>query len=424
MSRAPVVFLLAFALVPRAGSTQDHRHRHRTPDIPIGPEFRVNTYTTADQRGSFVAGTLGYPLHRVVVWTSIEQDGSGLGVFGQVDQGGEFRVNTYTTGYQAAPSVAIAENGNFVVVWASDQDGSESGVFGQRFTAAGAPLGPEFRVNTYTTDNQQQPRVATDANGNFVVVWTSEDQDGSGAGVFGQRFFSSGAPVGPEFRANTYTTGFQYRPAVSAAANLDNFVVVWQDGTTPGGGAPGRGVFGQRFVTVGVPLGPEFQVETYTTGFQGAPAIVVQPAGSYVVVWHSDGQDGSDLGIFGQRYGSNGSTFGPEFRVNTDTTGAQAYPTIATDALGCFFVAWTGVDASGSDVFGQSYIFGDPTEERQYRINTFTTGTQARATAGSLPSGTFVIAWESQDQDGSGYGIFGQIDNHFIPVELMTFGVE
>jgi hypothetical protein len=92
--------------------------------------------------------------------------------------------------------------------------------------------------------------------------------------------------------------------------------------------------------------------------------------------------------------------------------------------VGCFLIAWTGVDASGSGVFGQSYVFGDPTTEPQYRVNTFTTGNQARPSAGSLPSGTFVIVWESQGQDGSGYGIFGQIDNHFIPVELMTVGVE
>jgi hypothetical protein len=421
VSRAPVVFLLAFAFIPRAGWTQGHRHR--APDTPIGPEFRVNSYTTADQRGSFAAGTVGASYHRVFVWTSIEQDGSGLGVFGRVDGSAEFRVNTYTTGYQADPSVAIDGNGNFVVVWASDQEGSETGVFGQRFAPSGAPLGPEFRVNTYTPDNQQQPRVATDANGNFAVVWTSEDQDGSGAGVFGQRFSSSGAPDGPEFRVNTYTTGFQYRPAVSAAATPNNFVVVWQDGTGPGGGAPGRGVFGQRFATVGVPLGPEFQVETYTTGFQGAPAIVVQPSGSYVVAWHSEGQDGSDLGIYGQRYGSSGAPFGSEFRVNTDTTGAQAFPAIATDVAGCFFIAWTSDDGSGTGVIGKLYDLGNPTDP--YRVNTYTTGNQQRPIVASNGDvGTFVIAWESQDQDGSGYGIFAQLDNHFVPVELMTLGVE
>src|SRR6185295_10007224 len=81
--------------------------------------------------------------------------------------------------------------------------------------AQGDPLGPEFRVNTYTTGSQAAPSVAADSSGNFVVVWAS-DQDGSNLGVFGQRYDSSGVPVGPEFRVNTFTTYIQHSPAVAA----------------------------------------------------------------------------------------------------------------------------------------------------------------------------------------------------------------
>jgi hypothetical protein len=52
----------------------------------------------------------------------------------------------------------------------------------------GQPLGPEFRVNTYTTDQQSTPRFATDPSGNFVVGWRSANQDGSVYGVFAQRY--------------------------------------------------------------------------------------------------------------------------------------------------------------------------------------------------------------------------------------------
>jgi hypothetical protein len=52
----------------------------------------------------------------------------------------------------------------------------------------GDPLGPEFRVNTFTTSNQIAPTVGADAAGNFVVVWSSLLQDGSNYGVFGQRY--------------------------------------------------------------------------------------------------------------------------------------------------------------------------------------------------------------------------------------------
>src|SRR5438105_1807461 len=131
--------------------------------------------------------------------------------------GPEFRVNTYTTDSQGFPAVASESSGNFVVVWHSySQDGSSVGIFGQRYASTGTPLGPEFRVNTYTTDGQGYPAVASDSSGNFVVVWWCITQDGSTFGVFGQRYASTGAPLGPEFRVNTYTTGRQASPAVAS----------------------------------------------------------------------------------------------------------------------------------------------------------------------------------------------------------------
>ena len=44
------------------------------------------------------------------------------------------------------------------------------GIFGQRFNSAGASLGPEFHVNTFT-DEQNAPASAMDADGDFVVAW-------------------------------------------------------------------------------------------------------------------------------------------------------------------------------------------------------------------------------------------------------------
>ncbi len=66
------------------------------------------------------------------------------------------------------------------------------------------PVGGEFQVNTYTTSGKRSASVAMGADGDFVVVWGSFSQDGDGSGVFGQRFASSGSPVGGEFQVNTY----------------------------------------------------------------------------------------------------------------------------------------------------------------------------------------------------------------------------
>ncbi len=81
--------------------------------------------------------------------------------------------------------MAAGGAGNFVVAWESDgQDGSTTGIFGQRFDGSGAALGSEFQINTYTTRFQTRSAVAADGAGNFVVAWGSVGQDGSTTGIF------------------------------------------------------------------------------------------------------------------------------------------------------------------------------------------------------------------------------------------------
>ena len=131
----------------------------------------------------------------------------------QTPAGGEFRVNTYTTGRQDIARAAMEPDGDFVVVWTSfGQDGSYDRVFGQRFAASGAPRGSEFRINAYTTNSQAWPAVAVGSKGDFVVVWGS-NQDGSGLSIQGRRFDAAGNPIGAEFQVNTFTTGYQYQAA-------------------------------------------------------------------------------------------------------------------------------------------------------------------------------------------------------------------
>src|SRR5262245_48219165 len=79
-----------------------------------------------------------------------------------------------------------------------------------------AALGTEFQVNSYTIYYQQFPAVASEDNGDFVVVWlSSSHQDGSGTGVFGQRFASTGVRSGAEFQVNVYVPGKQEHPAIA-----------------------------------------------------------------------------------------------------------------------------------------------------------------------------------------------------------------
>ncbi|MEL6704697.1 MAG: T9SS type A sorting domain-containing protein [Bacteroidota bacterium] len=266
----------------------------------------------------------------------------------------EFQVNTFTTGDQSRPSVAMDADGDFVIAWAGfGQDGSLSGIFAQRYAADGTPQGDEFQVNTFTTASQFRPSVGMDTDGNFVVAWESSDQDGSSYGVFARRYAADGTPQGDEFQVNTFTTDGQRMASVGMDADGD-FVVAWesfgQDGSY-------YGVFAQRYAANGTPQGSEFQVNIFTTRFQSSASVGIDADGDFVIAWESSNQDGSGGGIFARRYAADGTPQSSEFRVNTHTSNHQGGPAVSMEADGDFVTAWrsSGQDGSRSGVFARRY---------------------------------------------------------------------
>jgi hypothetical protein len=390
----------------------------RAQGEPVGPEFRVNTYTTNGQLRSSIA--LDATGNFVVTWTSYNQDGSSGGIFGQRyasagdPLGGEFRVNTYTTNLQLSPHVASDHAGDFVVGWSSaaTPQNENFDVFAQRYDAAGAPVGGPFRVNTHTTGDQLLTSVASDPAGNLVLTWRSRGQDGSGWGVFAQRYASTGDPMGGEFQVNSYTPHHQHG-AVVAMDPLGNFVIVW-NGTRSL--AAGWDIFAQRYSSSGTPLGSEFRVNTYTSNDQLGPVIASNSAGDFVVVWQSSLQDGSQGGIFGQRYSSSGNKLGAEFRVNTATPFNQYDPAVASDPDGNFVVAWQGQNPAYLDVFAQRYSSSGVPLGGPWRVNTYVSTNQIYPAMGTDAAGNYVVTWTSSWlQDGSGPGIYAQRYNMILP---------
>ena len=216
-------------------------------------EFQVNTTRSNAQLGSQVATSANGAY--VIVWQSKNQDGSGEGIYAQLYDpfdnkvGGETLVNTVTSGNQVTPVVAMSATGSYVVAWESDGnlDGDGKGIFVQMFDPAGNPVDVEFQANATSADDQTAPAIAMDDNGNFVIAWQSKNQDGSGEGIYAQRFDANGFELGDEFLVTTETGDHQTVPAVAMDADGD-FVIVWQSKNQDG---DGEGIFAQRFNALG-----------------------------------------------------------------------------------------------------------------------------------------------------------------------------
>lgn len=361
-----------------------------------GPESIVNTYTSDDQRRAAVCSAPGGSF--VVAWQSYGQDGDGDGIFARsfdslgVPRAEDFQVSTGSNNAQEEADLACASDGGFVVVWtAGGTDGEGYGIVGRRFSSSGSSPHGDFNVNSYTATNQIAPSVSTLPDGGFVVVWTSYDgQDGAAYGVFGQRFSSAGAKDGSEFQVNTYTSNSQLAPAVAADAS-GRFVVAWSSAQDVDGGYD---VIGQRFAANGARDGGEVPVNMSTPGDQGASfgtgrVLDVATAGDqgFAVVWQSQNvtgaaPDGDGIGVFSQRFTGSAAPIGSEFQVNTATVGDQGYPSLCVTTAGEMVVAWESRGGEIDGIFAQRYDSAGAPVGSEIRVSTDTAGPYSDCAAG------------------------------------------
>jgi hypothetical protein len=398
--------------------------------VRAGGEFQVNTYTTDYQASANATQAAGA---FVVTWTEARQRNplpTEHFVRGRVyepngePRGAELNVNSSVPGHLGVAPAAADRAGNFVVVW---DHGDRYAPFrwpvmGQRYWRSGARRGTEFQVNEATTLGYQvHAKVASDASGNFVVVWDW----GGGADywfpILGQRYDASGERRGPQFQVNDppLPWGRGWRATVASDA-AGNFIVVWED--DPQAGWPD--LLARRYDATGQPVGPEFRINEPPPGRQEMPAVSSDPSGNLVVAWV--GGDPSSSDIHARRFDAAGAPLGLAFRINTYTTGHQVGDYfggswVASDDAGNFVITWTsyGQDGSGAGIFAQRYDAGGARRGGEFQVNTHTTGDQGAATVASDGVGNLLVAWtDNSGLDGSVMGVFAQRYGGILPVNL------
>ena len=326
----------------------------------------------------------------------------------------EFAVNSFVSANQTAPAIARFADGGFIIAWGTldtTQDGDSSAIKAQRFDAAGNMVGAEFLVNSAATGSQFTPVVATLANGNFVIAWTSTDatQDGSGYAIKAQLYDAAGVPIGSEYVVNSSTAGSQSTPNVTSLAS-GGFVVSWDDST-------GLDVRARLFGSDGAPLGADFVMNNLTTASQGYGDITALAGGGFVATWRTTDttQDGSGDALKARIFDANGVAIGGEFRVNTAGAGYENAGTATALSNGNFVIAWkttdTTQDGSSSAIKAQIFSATGVKLGGEFLVNTAGVGQQSSPVVTDLADGGFLVSWETFDttQDGSGGAIKAQV---------------
>lgn len=285
-------------------------------------------------------------------------------------------------------SVAALKGGRTAVSWT--EDGNDA-VWLRLFDADTNPEGPAIRV-TAANEEGNRPSVALLENGTFIVTYTS--LLGATSAVYSRVYSSTGTPLGSATQLFTDPDGVAVSPETTGLADSASVTVFF------GNDEDSFGVFAQLADADGASTGDPWRVNQTTEGFQSSGAPVALNDGGFVVTWRSREVDGSFYAVMFRAYDADGTPRSNEVRVNQYSYGSQTSPDVTVLSDGRFVVTWesqsllnSAQDGSGDGVYARIYSADGVAEGREFRVNTTTLYDQNSATIAATPDGGYVIAW-------------------------------
>ena len=241
----------------------------------------------------------------------------------------------YSSADQTDPRIAVDKSGNSVVVW-TDQRNGQKDIYMQFFDSSGNLLSYNRRLNRDDgTAPQLEPAISGNNINQFAGVW---------------RDYRNGSyPFSPDvYYARVDTTATVDNLNITAFAPdstlaspdlavLENgdVVVVWSDYRNLN-----WDIYGQRLGASGEYIAGNFKINgDLGNAQQHSPRVAALSDGGFVVVWY-DNRNGND-DIYAQRFDPDAVATGSNIRVDDDDGSArQAFPVVAADGNGRFFIAW------------------------------------------------------------------------------------
>lgn len=404
-----------------------------------------------------------------------------------VPLGDEVVVNAYTTGIQGEPAIASDGDGRFVVVWtsAATTNGAGTSIRGQRYDATGQPAGTEFEISAGVS-SASGSSVAMQQDGSFVVAWRE-----STPAVYARAFDGQGTARGEPFRVDTtvfdYAHGYDHAyydrkgPPAIAGSDAGEFMIVWSGGYNEYLYFlhSRRRILGRRLDTAGSLAGSEFRVAgdlyyyafgphvadggsgrfvvawsavaSYSYSYNDnveyervphyearsrnvdaadlptgneavvgadaslAPKVASTATGHYVVVWPR-GYATDGLEVAARRYDETGAALGEPLVVSSPSSDAQATTNAGAGGVdvsqspdGGFAVVWASggesyggsSDGSSAGLFARSYASDGQAFGEEVPLNAYTTDAQWRPASAFVDADSLVVVWQSEGQDGS-----------------------
>lgn len=306
----------------------------------------------------------------------------------------EFLANDLSPGPQAFPSAGLAASGEFVVAWEDDNDGNGAyQVHARGFHADGGERFSRITVNTDGAGQQRHPDIAVAPNGDFVVVWEDDTDNNYFNQILARGFYADGTQKFADIVVNAEPAGHQMDPAVGIADD-GSFVVVWADDqdadeiyqvAARGFNANGSENFRQRNLNI------------ESAGQQFQPDVAVAPNGDFAAVWVDDADMNHFYQVHGRAFRATGSAYSAMLTINQNAVASQFHPAVAINHDGSFAAAWVdqskrvavrGFAAKGAALYDEQVV------SREAR------SVHDRPAIALLPDGGAVVAWAHLPDSG------------------------
>jgi predicted 3-demethylubiquinone-9 3-methyltransferase (glyoxalase superfamily) len=327
-----------------------------------------------------------------------------------------------------SPSITADVNGNFVITWSDFRSGYLSDIYAQRYSADGTALGGNFKVNEDSGFvYHYAPDIASDENGNFIITWFDGSDSKSNQSyqevlnegktlknnvsvnsntepdIYAQRYLNDGTPLGSNFKVNDDSVyALQDCPSITIDGN-GNFVIAWQDERNGD-----WDIYFQRYNSDGTPLGNNSRVEDSTASeYQWNPSISSDGDGNFIISWQ-DRRNG-DFDIYAQRYLSDGTALGSNFKVNDESINAHhSSPDISVDGSGKFIITWTDNRNGGQDIFSQRFLGNGTAYGNNFRVTNTSDEFQLLPAVTTMNDKIFTV-WQDNRNGQTGFDIWANV---------------
>ncbi len=328
-------------------------------NVKVG-EYRLSDRSLDAQTRASIA-TDGHG-NLFVVWQEWAGDADGWGIRGRRfhwdgttlrSDSSIFIVNSNSQGaWQSEASVAMNEHGDAVVLWSGPGGGYGDGTWMRRFPTGVINAPPEQLINTHAPGTVFRTRAAIDATGNIATSWG--EWNGTNYKSHLRLFNGQGQAIGSEVTLSANGSTNDLYPDVAINAGYHEVAVVW---ATQGPLTNEYDVVFQRFSTdTGASIDHPIPIGDSLHGDQRQPSIAKLPNG-YVVAWSSTERGGAGYDAIAQYVDFAGAGVGSEFTVNQYTTSNQFVDSVASGDRTEFVVAWTseGQDGSQEGVYSRHF---------------------------------------------------------------------